>query len=218
MIYRDRAHAGNILAELLDEYKDQDACVLGIPRGGMVVAAQVARKLNLPLDALLARKLGVPGNEELIFGAVGPGEVVYIDQKIAEQMDLDQDQVDRVLELERRDFDKRLARYRDGEEPVDVAGRVAIIVDDGITTGATMRAAIQAVDALKPSQVILATPLGAPDVMLELERMVHQALCPTQADSLNALSQWYQQFDPVGDDQVVELMREYGPQRTARQQ
>lgn len=218
MIYRDRNHAGEVLASRLTDYSGEDVCVLGLPRGGVVVAAEVARRLFAPLDVLVVRKLGVPGQPEFAFGAIGQGNVEVYDEDLIQKLGLGKEEIERVLELERRELQRRLDHYRKGQEPLKVEGRTVIVVDDGIATGSTAQAAVQTLRAMKPRKIILAAPVSAPDSLRVLDRLVHVLVCPNKPTNLNAVGTWYESFGETSDQEVIELMQELGPSQFAERQ
>lgn len=203
--YRDRAAAGETLAEQLAEYAGRtDVTVLGLVRGGVPVAAVVARRLRAPLDVLVVRKLGVPGAEEVAFGAMGPGGVVVRNEEIASR--LPGARVEAVLRQERAELERREELYRAGRPPLDLTGRSAIVIDDGLATGATARAAVAVARKLGAARVVLAAPVGAPDAVAQLKQLADETVCPLAPAGFGAVSRYYQEFSQVTDDEVIELL------------
>ena len=207
--YRDRREAGRVLAESLRQYTAcPEAIVLALPRGGVPVAWEVARALRLPLDLLPVRKLGVPGHEELAFGALAPGGVHVLNSGLVESLGLDQRMIDRVVARETLELDRREALYRRGRAPLLVTGRVVLLVDDGLATGATMRAAVQALLRQAPHSIIVAVPVAPPASCLFFDRLAPtvQCVCPLQPDDFDAVGEWYQDFSQTSDQEVLDLL------------
>ena len=210
--YRDRAHAGAVLAEHLVHWKaPADLVVLGLPRGGVPVAAVVAEALGAALDVLVVRKLGTPGQEELAMGAVGPGGVVVRNHDLLRQLDVDEVAIERVIHAECLEIARREQAYRGTSPPLAVQGRDVVLVDDGLATGATMRAGLAAVRALGARHVVAAAPVGAPSTCIELEQLADEVVCPRRPADLRAVGHWYEDFAPTPDDEVVEALRRRSP-------
>lgn len=203
--YRDRAAAGGVLAELLAHHAGRsDVIVLGLVRGGVPVAAVVADRLAVPLDVLVVRKLGVPGAEEVAFGALGPGGVVVRNEDIAAR--LPAEQIAWVLRREQAELARRERLYRAGRGPLELAGRTAIVVDDGLATGATARAAVAVARRLGAGTVVAAVPVAAPDALAQLRAVADEVACPLAPAQFGAVSRYYDRFGQVGDDEVVALL------------
>jgi putative phosphoribosyl transferase len=203
--YRDRAAAGEVLAGRLTRYaRRDDVTVLGLVRGGVPVAAVVARRLAVPLDVLVVRKLGVPGAEEVAFGALGPGGVVVRNEEIASE--LSPANIRMVQHQETSELHRREQVYRAGRPPLALAGRTAIVVDDGLATGATARAAVSVTRRLGAASVVLAVPVAAPDALRRLRRAADQVVCPLAPRDFGAVSRYYERFGQVPDDEVVALL------------
>jgi len=205
--YGDRVEAGRALAAQLTHLKNERCVVLGIPRGGIPVAYEVARSLGSPLDVVVVRKLGVPAQPELAFGAVGPEDVSVLNDDVILSCGLTEADVDRVTRRESKERARREAMFRGGRAPVDVAGRTAIIVDDGLATGATALAAVRAVRRQGPARLVLAAPVGAPDTIARFEREVDEVVCPLRPDDMGAIGMWYRHFGPTPDEEVIDLLR-----------
>jgi putative phosphoribosyl transferase len=203
--YRDRADAGEALAERLADHAGRaDVVVLGLVRGGVPVAAAVARHLGVPLDVLVVRKLGVPWAPEVAFGALGPGGVRVLNADIADR--LDAEQVAAVTRNEAAELRRREARYRGGQPPLELSGRTAIIVDDGLATGATARAAVAVARRLGAARVLVAVPVGSPDAYLAVARAADGLVCPLTPPDFGAVSRYYADFHQVSDDEVAALL------------
>ena len=183
-----------------------DAIVLGLPRGGVVVAAEVAQRLGVPLDAFVVRKLGVPGHEELAMGALAAGGVRVINDDVVNAHGITPSQLSAVTEREQSELDRREESYRSGRPHVDVADRTAIVVDDGLATGSTMKAAVAALRSQRPAKLVAAVPVAAPSVGREIDRQVDEFICPLQPPSFYAVGLWYDDFSPTSDAEVRALL------------
>jgi putative phosphoribosyl transferase len=211
-LFRDRIEAGRLLAEHLDRRlaalgigKDE-AVILGLPRGGVPVAAEVARALGAALDVVVVRKLGVPTQPELAMGAIGEGDVRILDQAIMRWAGVRPDDVRRVEARERAELTRRAEAFRRGREPVPVAGHAAIVVDDGIATGATARAACQVVRAMGATSTLLAVPVAPQSSLEDLARVYDATCCLSTPEPFYAVGVWYDRFDQTTDDEVVQLL------------
>lgn len=205
MMFRDRAEAGQALGRRLQELRLEDPVILGLPRGGVVVAAEVADELNAPLDVLVARKLGVPWQPELAFGAVAPGIVALRDDVVA-AAGITKGQIDEAATRESAKLPELAERYRGGTAPVPVRGRTAVIVDDGLATGATATAAARSVRRDEPARVIVAVPVCAAETANELRREVDLVICLGEYDSFRAVGMYYEDFASISDDEVRGLI------------
>ncbi|MDG6101293.1 phosphoribosyltransferase [Dactylosporangium aurantiacum] len=203
MAFRDRQEAGAALAELLTGYADRpDVIALGLVRGGMPVAAEVATRLHVPLDALVVRKLGVPWAPEVAFGAIGPGGVQVLNPEIR----LEPHEMDPVIRHETTELRRRDRLFRIGRDPLDLTGRVALIVDDGLATGATAGAAIAVARALRAARVVLAAPVGATQAVDRLSLTADEVVCPVTSDYFGAVSRYYDDFRQIPDAEVTRLL------------
>jgi predicted phosphoribosyltransferase len=203
--FSDRRHAGEALAAGLSGYAGRDdVVVLGLVRGGVPVAAEVAKRLSAPLDVLVVRKLGVPWARELAFGALGPGGVRVFNADIADR--LDSRAVAAVIRDETRELNRRDRRFRAGRPAIDLTGKVAIVVDDGLATGATARAALAVARALGAVRVVLAVPVASADALETLRGLVDEVVCPVTPESFGAVSRFYGDFTQVTDAEVVRLL------------
>ena len=205
MTYRDRRAAGAVLAEHLTEYADRaDVVVLGLVRGGLPVAAEVAHRLRVPLDALVVRKLGVPWAPEVAFGAVGPHGVRVLNPEIVSR--LPPGAVAAVVSSESAELTRRERRYRGTRAPLALTGRVALLVDDGLATGASARAAVAVARSLGADRVVVAIPVGAKDALAQLATEADEVVCPWQPADFGAVSRFYDDFGQVADAEVVALL------------
>jgi putative phosphoribosyl transferase len=206
-IFRDRKDAGERLAEALDSYAGPDTVVVGLPRGGVPVAAEVARRLRAPLDVFVVRKLGVPFQPELAMGAIASGGVLVRNEQVLRLLPDAEASLAKVREREQVALAEREALYR-GERPaLDIAGKRVIVVDDGVATGATMKAAVKALRAAGASGVVVAVPVGAPDTCRELEDMADAFVCLQTPRPFSAVGQWYEDFGQTTDDEVEAILR-----------
>jgi putative phosphoribosyl transferase len=204
--FDDRRAAGRQLAERLASYAGlEDVVVLGLPRGGVPVAYEVALALRAPLDVLLVRKLGVPAHEELAFGAIASGGVRVLNSDVLVDTCLTAKQIEEITAEQRRELDRRESLYRDGGAPLELSGKTALIVDDGLATGATMRAAVEATRQLRASPVV-AVPVAAPATRAALTRSADAVVCAITPEPFIAVGLWYRDFDPTSDAEVRELL------------
>lgn len=205
--FHDRREAGQILGELIASLPDiRDGVVLGLVRGGVPVAFEVAKACHLPLDLLVVRKLGVPGQEELAMGAIASGGGIVLNKDVMHSCHISDKRLEHVLEHEKRELDRREKLYREGRPPIEIAGRTVVLVDDGLATGASMRAAIRAVKGIA-RRVIVAVPVGAPSTCAELKREADEVVCVITPEPLDAVSLFYRDFSPTSDEEVRTLMR-----------
>jgi putative phosphoribosyl transferase len=210
MTYRDRRAAGVKLARRLRRHAGRaDVVVLGMVRGGVPVAVVVAERLALPLDALIVRKLGVPWAPEVAFGALGSGGVRVLDERVVTR--LDPSAVRTVLRRELAELGRREQQYRGGRPPLDLAGRTAIVVDDGLATGASATAAVAAVRRMGAATVVLAVPVGAREAVRSLAAVADDVVCPLVPTEFGAVSRYYDDFRQVDDDEVVALLATGAP-------
>jgi len=207
MIFANREQAGQKLAECLKKYeKRNDVLVLGAPRGGVVVAFEVAKALRLPLDVFVTRKLGVPGHEEFAFGAIASGGLRILDSEVVQKLGLTALEIDRVTEAQQNELERRERTYRVGEPPLDVKGFTVILVDDGIATGASMRAAIRALRQMGPAALVIATPVAPFSTCSQLNSEVDELICLEMPEPFYGVGQFYTDFSEVSDERVNELL------------
>jgi putative phosphoribosyl transferase len=213
MVYEDRADAGRQLARQLGRFADRpDVIVLGVPRGGVSVAFEVATALRAPLDILLSRKLGVPGQPELAFGAVAAGGGRYLDEDLVRITGISKTQVEQITMEVRQELDRRAALYRGDRPPMGVAGKTVILVDDGMATGASMYAAVQALrgiqpPGLQPVRLVVAVPVAPPATWAWLQKVVDEIVCLDLPDAFLAVGEFYEDFAQVEDAEVIHLLQ-----------
>ena len=196
-----------MLAERLTEYAHRpDVIVLALPRGGVPVAAQVAARLGVPLDVFLVRKLGVPGHEELAMGAIASGGVRVINTDVTRALRIPDEVIDRVAEIEARELERRERLYRDNRPFPGLENKIVILIDDGLATGSTMRAAARAVREQHPSRLVVAVPVAAGDTCEALAREVDAVVCAFTPEPFHAVGQWYEEFSQTTDEEVRELL------------
>jgi putative phosphoribosyl transferase len=205
--FENREEAGRALALLLGRYVGRtDVVVLGLPRGGVPVAAEVAKALSAPLDVFVVRKIGAPGQPELAMGAIASGGVVVANRDVVRALGVSQELFDREAERERQELSRREQAYRGTRPPLGLEGNVAILVDDGLATGATIRAAARAARALSPARVVIAAPVGAPDTCRELQAEADEVVCARTPEPFLAVGQWYRDFAQTTDAEVRALL------------
>ncbi len=208
--FRDRTEAGRLLGQALRERTDladrPDVLVLGLPRGGVVVAAEVARVLRAPLDAFVVRKIGVPGHEELAMGAIASGGIRVVNEDVRASLLIPPEVFERAAAREERELARREAAYRGERPPVDVRGRCVVLVDDGLATGASMRAAVRAVQRREPARVVVAVPVAPPDTCQQIEQMGVEVFCLSMPEHFGGVGRFYADFAQTTDDEVRELL------------
>ena len=206
--FKNRKEAGRILAEKLTRFSNHpDVIVLALPRGGVPVGFEVARELNVPFDALLVRKLGVPKHEELAMGAIASGGTRYLNRAVIESLRIPPEILEEVERREALELMRREALYRGNRAPLNVEGRTVILVDDGIATGSTVRVAIQALCSQHAGKIIVATPAAPPAAKWEIEPLVDDFVAVVTPDDFYGVGQFYEDFAPIDDDTVYELLR-----------
>jgi predicted phosphoribosyltransferase len=206
-VFRDRTDAGRLLAARLDQYAGKpDVIVLALPRGGVPVAYEVARALQAPLDVFLVRKLGVPGQEELAMGAVATGGVRVLNDQVIKGLGVPDYVVDAVVKWETEELMRRDLLYRGTRSPPAVGGKTVILVDDGLATGSTMLAAVQALRQQGPARIVVAVPVASPDTCELFKSHVEDVVCAATPEPFYAVGQWYQDFSQTTDEEVRELL------------
>jgi predicted phosphoribosyltransferase len=209
MRFQDRADAGRRLAELLRDYEGRaDVVVLALPRGGVPVGHEVAKSLGVPLDVFVVRKLGVPGHQELAMGAIASGGLVVLNPGVTKALGISDESLRRVFETERRELRRREDLYRGTHEPPEVEGKTVILVDDGLATGSTMRAAALAVRQLNPERVVVAVPVAAEQTCEEFRDVVDDVVCAVTPRPFYAVGLWYDDFSQTSDEAVRGLLVE----------
>jgi predicted phosphoribosyltransferase len=207
--FANRREAGIALAEALAAYKGRgDVGVLALPRGGVPVAYEVARALGAPLDIFVVRKLGLPGYRELAMGAIASGGVRILNDDVVRWYGIPTATIDEIAREEEAELLRRERLYRDGLPPLDLGGRVVLLIDDGLATGSTMRAAVKAVRAHRPSQIVVAVPVGAPDTCRDFAEVADEVVCARTPQPFSAVGQWYRDFSETSDDEVRALLHE----------
>jgi putative phosphoribosyl transferase len=203
----DRADAGRVLARQLADYaKRKEVIVLALPRGGVPVAFEVARELNAPLDVFVVRKLGVPGQEELAMGAIASGDVVVINDDVVQALKIPHEAIAEAVEHERQELARREAIYRGGRSVLDVEDKTVILIDDGLATGSTMRAAVTALRQKNPASVVVAVPIGAASTCAELRSIADDCICAIAPEHFRAVGLWYDDFAQTDDAEVCEML------------
>jgi putative phosphoribosyl transferase len=206
-VFPNRAEAGRRLAEKLTTYRGRDdAIVLGLPRGGVPVAYEVAQRLGLPLDVFVVRKLGVPGYEELAMGAIASGNVNVLNEDVMRALPNSEAILEMVKAQEKIELERRETRYRQDRPAPDLCGRVVILVDDGLATGATMRAAATALRKQGVAKIVVAVPVGAPETCREIESEVDETICAIMPEFFHGVGQFYEDFSQTTDEEVRELL------------
>ncbi len=207
--FRDRGDAGRILAGLLEHYRDRpEAIVLALPRGGVPVAGVVAAHLRVPLDVFLVRKLGVPGQEELAFGALASGGVRVLNHELIAEVRLSPNIIEQISAYEAGELDRREGLYRAGLPPLELRGRTAILIDDGLATGATMMAAARAARQLEAARVVVATPVAPHQALHLLRKEADEVVCAAAPEPFRAVGIWYEEFDQTTDDEVRRVLQD----------
>lgn len=205
--YNDRKEAGQILAKHLQAYAGRkDVIVLGLPRGGVPVAYEIATALSLPLDVFIVRKLGVPSHDELAMGAIASGGVIVYNDEIIQNLQIDSPAIQKVIQSEKKELRRRESSYRSNRPPLNVVGKTVILVDDGIATGATVRAAIKGLRTLQPAAIVVAVPVAAKSICVEFSALCDQFVCPLCPVHFNAVGSWYRVFGQTSDEEVRGLL------------
>jgi predicted phosphoribosyltransferase len=205
--FPNRAEAGRQLAEKLETYTGRDnVIVLGLPRGGVPVAYEVAKRLRAPLDVFIVRKLGVPGFEELAAGAIASGGVRVLNEDVVRAIPYASEAIEAVTAKETAELERREQIYREGRSAPELRDKIVILVDDGLATGATMRAAVKALRQRRASKIVMAVPVGPPDTCQELSQEADEAICLNTPPFFQAVGQYYEDFSQTSDDDVRELL------------
>ena len=208
-MFRDRSHAGQVLARALARYADRPGViVLALPRGGVPVGFEVARALGAPLDVFVVRKLGFPGNDEYAMGAIASGGARVIDEALLRQAGVSPAAVERVVQQEERELRRRERAYRGDLPPVELAGRTAILVDDGLATGSSMRAAVKALRGRGAGRIVVAVPVGPADTVRQLARLADDVICVAMPEPFLAVGRFYERFDQTTDEEVLAFLQQ----------
>ena len=218
--FADRRHAGMTLARQLQQYANRnDVVVLALPRGGVPVAYEVARQLDAPMDVFVVRKLELPGHPELAMGAIASGGVQVMNEDVATWYRPSTAAIEAVARAERLELERRERAYRDGRPPVPIEGRIVLLVDDGLATGSTMRAAVVAIRRLRPARVVVAVPVGARETCESLGNIADEVVCALIPETFSAVGFWYVEFTQTSDDEVRQLLAAHSgdvtPERSA---
>lgn len=208
MLFEDRHEAGRQLARQLGSYRGKNAIVLALPRGGVVVGYEVAKALDLPLDVIITRKIGAPGNPEYAIGAVAETGDVQLNQEEIRLYGISSQYVNTEIKRQRQEIERRVQLYRGGRRLPNVRDKIVIIVDDGIATGFTMRASIRAIKAEQPEKIVLAVPVAPPDVLDEMRREVDEVVCLATPEPFFAVGAWYRHFEQTTDEEVRDYLAE----------
>ena len=213
--FQDRSQAGQLLAKALTPYaKRSDVIVLGLPRGGVPVAIEVAGKLHAPLDVFIVRKLGVPGHSELAMGAIATGGVRVLNEEVVDELGISPLTIDAVAAEEQKELARRELAYRGHEVSPNLRGKIVILVDDGIATGSTMRAAVRAIRRQQPARIVVAVPTAAASSCTSLEREADEVIALLKPEEFYAVGEWYESFPQTTDQEVTDLLAKagHGPQ------
>ena len=215
--FADRRHAGAVLAGQLQHFADRpDVVVLALPRGGVPVAFEVAQSLGAPMDVFVVRKLGMPGHPELAMGALASGGVRVMNEDVFRWYRPSASAMEAVIRAERAELERRERAYRDGRPPLPIEGRTVILVDDGLATGSTMRAAVLAIRRLRPARVIVAVPVGARETCEALRAIADEVVCARMPEPFSAVGLWYIDFSQTTDDEVRQLLSSPGTDATRK--
>ncbi|HYT76166.1 MAG TPA: phosphoribosyltransferase [Vicinamibacterales bacterium] len=208
--FTDRREAGKVLASKLRQYAGRpDVVVLALPRGGVPVAFEVAEALEAPLDIFLVRKLGMPGHAEFAIGAIASGGVRVVNTEVVRWYGIPEQAIEQIAREEQAELERRDREYRQGRPLPDLSGHIVILVDDGLATGSTMRAAVQAVRQHHPARVIVAVPVGAPSTCAEFDGVSDETVCARMPEPFSAVGQWYRDFSQTSDDEVRALLQQH---------
>jgi putative phosphoribosyl transferase len=209
-LFTDRYAAGKLLAQALVQYqKNSNAIVLALPRGGVPVAHEVAKALSLPLDLLIVRKLGVPWQEELAMGAIAMGDTIVYNEELLQNLRIDASALKEVIEKEKTELHRREQLYRQNQPLPVLTNKIILLIDDGIATGATMRAAVAALRTFHPTKIVIAVPVAAPETCEEMEKIADQVICLLKPAGFYAVGQWYKSFLQTDDEEVFALLKQH---------
>jgi putative phosphoribosyl transferase len=207
MIYRDRRAGGSALAERLQEYAGRDdAIVLALPRGGVPVGDEVALRLGVPLDVFIVRKLGVPGQPELALGAIASGGIRVLHQEVVRALEISRSTIEAIARREQQELERRELLYRGQRPEPELSGKIVILVDDGLATGASMRSAVSAIRQKRPAKIVVAVPVAARETCEALQEDADEVICAATPTPFFAVGQWYDIFDQTSDEEVHQLL------------
>lgn len=206
--FKNRVEAGQMLANKLTMYANQKPLVLGLPRGGVPVAYEVAKALKAPLDVYVVRKLGTPGQEELAMGAIATGGVRVLNQSVIEALQISEEAIETETRNESQEVERRERRYRGERPPLDVSNRPVLLIDDGIATGSTIKAAIAALKKQKAGRIVVGVPVAPAATIEELKKEVDEVICVSAPKIFFAISTWYDEFPQVSDEEVRDLLEQ----------
>lgn len=207
VVLRNRREAGRLLARELQRYANRsDVVVLGLPRGGVPVAYEVAKALNVPLDVFVVRKLGLPGHEEFAIGALASGGLRVLNVPVIRAYGISEDELATAIEREQRELERRERAYREDRKPPDLYGKTVILVDDGLATGSSMQAAVMALKKAQPDRVIVAVPVAPRETCDALREIADEVVCALTPEPFRAVGLWYQDFDQTSDEEVTKLL------------
>lgn len=210
MIFKDRIQAGKLLAGVLSKYKDSsDTVIFGLPRGGLVPAHVVAQELHVPLDIICARKISAPFNPEFAVGAVTETGEKFMDEDLIARLEISEDYLEQAIKTQTIEASRRQAVYKKNRPSLNPEGKTVILIDDGIATGATMKAAIQSIKAQKAKKIIVAIPVAPPETLKEIEAEADELVCLAAPVFFQAVGQFYQDFSQVEDDEVIALLNDF---------
>jgi putative phosphoribosyl transferase len=208
-MFRDRHEAGRVLALKLRHLANRaDVVIYALPRGGVPVAHEVARALAAPLDVFIVRKLGAPGHEELAIGAIASGGIRVLNHAVIHALGISVDTIERVSEREVAEIERREAAYRGHRPKLDPKGKIAVLIDDGLATGATMRAAVEALRTQGPQRIVVAVPIASPETCEMFKAIVDETICARTPDPFYGVGEWYEDFSQTSDEEVTELLAE----------
>jgi putative phosphoribosyl transferase len=208
-VFRDRRDGGRALAKVLSAYANRpDVVVLALPRGGVPVGFEVARALHVPLDVFIVRKLGVPRHEEYAMGAIASGGVRVMNEKIVQLLGIPDHAIEAVARAEQKELERRERLYRDARPALDVKGHTVILVDDGLATGATMLAAVKALQAMRPARLVVAVPTASAETCADMRHEADDVICATTPEPFHAVGLWYHDFEQTSDEEVHALLEQ----------
>ncbi|MEM3382720.1 MAG: phosphoribosyltransferase [Nitrososphaerales archaeon] len=208
-MFKNRLEAGKILAEALSEYKNKDTIVLAIPRGGVVVAYEVAKALNAPLDLIIPRKIGAPDQPELAIGAVTEDGTTILNQDIIQNLKVPEEYIKAEVKRQLEEIERRIKKYLGDKPRIPIRGKIVILIDDGVATGATIKAAIASIRKREPALIVLAIPVGPKDTIRELRKYTDKVVCLMMPEPFFAIGQFYENFDQISDEEVIQILNKF---------